>query len=65
MSRYIEVHTGLGLVKETITSMDECRRLVNEVCCNELSDACGGLVDSRFCNNKCEHFEKEDGIIIE
>ena len=63
MSRWIEVDEELRLVKETIASWDECRHLCNEVCCNDLSDQCGQLVDAGYCSKKCPHFTKEDGII--
>ena len=65
MSRIIEVDEEYKIVIETIASMDECRCLCNEVCCNDLSDECGSFVDSEFCRKKCPHFQKEDGIITE
>lgn len=66
MSRWIEVDEEHRLVKETIASMDECRHLCNEVCCNDMSDQVGEFVDSRYCSSrKCPHFSKEDGIITD
>ena len=51
-----------NLVKETIASMEECRHLCNEVCCNEESKTVGAFVDHRYCE-KCPLFTKEDGIV--
>ena len=64
MSRTIEVDEDLKLISETISSMEECKHLCNEVCCNDMCDQCGQLVDSRFCSQKCPQFTKEDGIIV-
>ena len=62
MSRYIEVDIERGIIKETIESMDRCRCLCNDVCCNERSDQAWELVAEQCCLH-CPHFEREDGII--
>ncbi len=63
MSRWIEVDEELKLVSETIASMEECRHMCNEMCCNELCDQYWQMVDEGYCRKKCPQFEKEDGII--
>ena len=63
MSRNIEVDTGLGLVKETIESMTECRWLVNNVCTNDRCQECCDFPHPDYCAKVCSLFEKEDGII--
>ena len=64
MSRWIEVDVKNQIIKETIASMDECRHLCNQVCCNDRSDQMAEFVDGEYCK-KCPHFEKEDGHIQE
>ena len=65
MSRWIEVDEENRHVKETIASMDECKMLCNEVCCNDQSEYCACWPPSDLCGRKCPHFEKEDGIITD
>lgn len=61
MSRWIEDVDGV--IKEEIKSMEECRYLYNEVCCNDRSDLLADFVDSEYCLHRCPLFAKEDGII--
>lgn len=63
MSRWIEVDHENGIVKEEIKSLEECRYLYNEVCCNELSDCVADYPDGEYCQRRCPHFAREDGII--
>ena len=65
MSREITVDVLNRSIVEKIVSMDECKHLCNDVCCNDLCDLCGDFVDHGFCKSKCNKFEKEDGIIAE
>lgn len=65
MSRYIKVDVDRRLVKETIASMDECWHRINDVCCNDMIERCGYLVNTEYCRKQCPHFQKEDGIITE
>lgn len=61
MSRWIEVNE-LNITVETIASMDECKHLCNEVCCNDRCDYVADFVNEEDCK-RCPHFTKEDGII--
>ena len=65
MSRWIDVCEEYQTVHESIASMDECREMCNDVCCNDMSDQCGCFVDPEYCKTGCTHFVKEDGIIYE
>ena len=51
-----------GIIRQGITSMNECRYLVDEVCCNDQSDQCCDFPHEEFCKH-CPHFTEEDGII--
>lgn len=62
MSRNVEVDMTTGTIRETIASMDECRHLCNDVCCNDLCDQAWELVAAECCH-KCPLFLREDGII--
>ena len=62
MSRFVTKNKD-GTYIEEIESMQICKYRINEVCCNEKSEHLGDwfyYCDSR---NKCQNFEKEDGII--
>lgn len=63
MSRNIEVDLENKCIVETVQSMQDCRHLCNDVCCNELCDNVGEFVDPDYCRLACPHFTKEDGII--
>ena len=63
MSRFVEASEGYQTIVEEIASMDECKLMINDVCCNDLSDQCWNIVDSEYCKTKCKRFVKEDGII--
>ena len=52
-----------GVILQGIISMDECRHLIDEVCCNARSDMCCDFPHEEYCNNRCPFFEKEDGVI--
>ena len=59
MSRWLEQLPD-GTYNETLNSEDECKYLINEVCCN---DDCLEMVtefpDDEECS-QCRYFEKED-----
>ena len=67
MSRFMSSEED-GSILEEIESMEVCRWKINEICCNDKSDC---LADYPFPNeicfieskNRCEYFEKENGII--
>lgn len=52
-----------GEIRQSISSMDECRYLINEVCCNDKSDQCCDFPHPDYCNSRCPHFTKEDGTL--
>lgn len=67
MSRYIST-TENGKRIEEIASMDLCKWLCNDMCCNDSCDALGWFPSPiSICENgdACGCFEKEDGIIYE
>ena len=62
MSRFV-TQEGDKFIEE-IESMEVCRWLINETCCNEDCICLGYFMDTA-CNSEeyCEGFEEEDGII--
>ncbi len=52
-----------GIIRQGIVSMNECRYLIDEVCCNDKSDQCCDYPHSEYCQRNCPYFTKEDGII--
>lgn len=65
MSRYITRNDD-GTVEEEIHSMELCKWLANDMCCNDSCELLGWFPSPMtFCeNNKyCKSFEKEDGVI--
>lgn len=54
---------GNGIILQGIISMDECRYLIDEVCCNDKSEQCCDFPHEEYCKQRCPHFTKEDGII--
>lgn len=63
MSRCIEYDRKGRLIGETIDRMDECKYLINEVCTRDCSDMCCDFPHPDYCEHRCKHFVKEDGII--
>jgi len=61
MSRFV-TKTDKGYIEE-IESMEVCKYRINEVCCNDKCEHLGDWFFSCDDKNKCECFEKEDGII--
>lgn len=61
MSRYIN-QDNVGNYTETISNMNECRWMYDDVCCNDESDCVADYPDEETCR-KCELFTKEDGKI--
>ncbi len=65
MSRYLTKTENDETIEE-IESMEKCKWLINEVCCNDKSDCLGDFpYPSSICESiyGCGCFEKEDGII--
>lgn len=63
MSRWLE-DDGHGGYCEELANIDECRYLINEVCCNDKSDQCCDFPHpEEYCAKCCPYFTKEDGII--
>ena len=63
MSRYLE-SCGESYHEE-IADMEECKYLINEVCCNPDSDQCCDFPHHEYCLYCCPHFTKEDGVLAE
>ena len=61
MSRWMEQSSD-GTIRQGIISMDECRYLIDEVCCNDKSDQCCDFPHEEYCQ-RCPHFTKEDGVL--
>ena len=64
MSRWADTREDGG-IREEIASMDECKWLINEVCCNDQSDECCDFPHTEYCKTRCPHFTVEDGVIEE
>lgn len=64
MSRWMERGSD-GIIRQGIISMDECRYLTDDVCCNDQSEQCCDFPHPDYCKKRCPHFTKEDGIIEE
>lgn len=64
MSRWVEQGSD-GVIREEIASPDECRYLMNEVCCNPESDQCCDYPHPEYCLYCCPHLTKEDGLLAE
>ena len=61
MSRWIESAPDGGY-KVTIADMNECKYMYDEICCNDESECCCCYAFEDDCE-RCELFEKEDGVI--
>ena len=65
MSRWITRNDD-GSITTTISELDECRWLYNEVCCNDECEECADYpYPSEKCLGSCPFFEKDDGKIID
>ena len=64
MSRWADTREDGG-IREEIASMDECKWLINEVCCNDKSNECCDFPHLEYCKYRCPHFTEEDGVIEE
>jgi len=62
MSRWLE-DDGCGGHREVLANIDECRYLINEVCCNDKSDQCCDFPHPEYCAYSCPHFAEEDGQV--
>lgn len=62
MSRFLE-DDGFGGYREELASIDECRYLINEVCCNDKCDQCSDFPHPEYCEHRCPYFTEEDGKI--
>jgi len=68
MSRNLLYNKDYKCIGQEIESMDICKWLINDICCNDKSDALEDYPYPRsICENKygCGCFEKEDGIVEE
>ena len=68
MSRTLIYDDNFKYIGQEIESMDMCKWLINDICCNDKSDCLADYPYPRsICENKygCGCFEKEDGIIEE
>lgn len=62
MSRWLE-DDGFGGHREVLADIEECRCLINEVCCNDKSEQCCDFPHPDYCTYRCPHFTKEDGLL--
>lgn len=62
MSRWLQKNED-GTFSQGIISMDECRYLVEEVCCNDRSDMCCDFPHPDYCSKICPFYTDEDGIL--
>lgn len=60
MSRWMVQYED-GRINQGVISMDECRYLIDDVCCNDKSDQCCDFPHPEYCRYVCPHFTKEDG----
>lgn len=64
MSREIEYDREHRKIHEEISSMDECKHLINDVCTNPDSQQCCDFPHpEEYCKNRCPYFTKEDGLL--
>ena len=61
MSRWMVEYED-GTINQGIISMDECRYLIDDVCCNDKSDQCCDFPHPEYCLYVCPHFTKEEGL---
>lgn len=72
MSRFIERKSD-GTINEEVVSMQYCKWLINDICCNDKCDCLSDYpypmsiceLDKDGKNYACGCFEKEDGVIDE
>ena len=61
MSRYLDSENGT--YQEEIADMEECKRLINDVCTNPDSEMCCDFPHPEYCLYRCPYFNKEDGVL--
>lgn len=59
MSRWLE-DDGKGGLREVLANIDECRYLIDDVCCNDQSEQCCDWPHAEYCLKRCPHFTKEE-----
>lgn len=59
MSKWIEEKQDYTII--CIASMEECKHMYNEVCCNDKSEWCCDFPNQEECD-ECPLFEKEEGL---
>lgn len=64
MSRWLE-DDGFGGHREVLADIEECRYLINEVCCNDKSEQCCDFPHHEYCAYRCPHFTKEEGLLAD
>lgn len=52
-----------GTYTTTILSMDGCKYLYEDVCCNDKSEFVADFPDQKKDCVECKFFEKEDGVV--
>lgn len=68
MSRTLIYNKNFEYIGQEIESMDMCKWLIDDICCNDKSDYLGDYPYPREicgCAGRCHYFEKEVGIIEE
>ena len=64
MSRYIEQLRN-GVYVESLCAEDECRWLINDVCCNaDCKDMLADFPDAEYCH-RCRYFQAETDADLE
>lgn len=61
MSRYLETNND-GEHIETLADMDQCKHMINEICCNADADCVADYPTETDCLF-CPYFTKEDGML--
>lgn len=60
MSRWLE-DDGYGGLREVVANIEECRYLIDDVCCNDQSEQCCDYPHPEYCKYRCPHFTPEEG----
>ena len=63
MSRWLE-RDAKGVHHEKVANMKECKKLINDICCEGYSDFVASYPTIHECRT-CVFFTQEDGVIDE
>lgn len=62
MSRWLE-DDGNGGLRQVLANIEECRYLIDDVCCNDKSEQCCDFPHPEYCALRCPFFTKEEGSL--